>query len=191
MSNIKSKPSHSFRKHYYEIIFYSVLVTLFHFATITIYYLEGVDGESRSFISSAAFIALIFVAILSAEIYSLSYHLALKKVTFRQFLTHLMVFPIAISYQFALIYNTLYVLNPKSFSGLEVKGYFASFFEFIYYSVSILSSSSLSEIKAITFYPKLFSLVESLMFFYLIVIILANYKDFGRAKFGSEIDIIS
>lgn len=186
------KPEHSFKKHYFQIIFYSIFITAFQFIVVLYFNYKNINEEPKTeFISAPALMAVFLAGLLFWELFSVPYHHVSKKISFRQFISHIIIFSIAISYQFAVVYNTLYILNSKSFQGVNSDGYLGTFFDFFYYSVGILSSSSQSGIRAISFYGKLISMVESLIFFYIIVIIVANYKEIGKSNIGSSIDIIS
>lgn len=192
MKNTLKNPEHSFKKHYFQIVCYSIFFTAFQFFVYEFFNYKNIIGEPKTeFITIPAMVAVIIVALLFLELYSLPYHRISKKISFRQFISHIIIFSIVISYQFAVVYNTLYILSPKSFQGVNSEGYFAILFDFFYYSVGILSSSSQSDIRAVTFYGKFISMIESLLFFYIIVIIVANYKEIGRSKIGSSIDIVS
>ena len=185
-------PEYSFKKHYFEIAFFSVFFTMVQFTAFKIYDYLNINLESQSeFVTAPALVAVFFAVILFLELNSVPFHRVSKKISFRQFISHIIIFSIAISYQFAMIYNTLYILNPKSFQSVNSDGYFSTFFDFFFYSIGILSSSSQSSIMATTFYGKFISMVESLMFFYIIVIIVANYKEVGKSKMGSQTDIVS
>ncbi|OFY41224.1 MAG: hypothetical protein A2X18_12785 [Bacteroidetes bacterium GWF2_40_14] len=192
MNNMLKNPEYSFKKHYFEIAFFSVFFTMVQFTAFKIYDYLNINLESQSeFVTAPALVAVFFAVILFLELNSVPFHRVSKKISFRQFISHIIIFSIAISYQFAMIYNTLYILNPKSFQSVNSDGYFSTFFDFFFYSIGILSSSSQSSIMATTFYGKFISMVESLMFFYIIVIIVANYKEVGKSKMGSQTDIVS
>lgn len=179
----------SFKKHYIRVTSYSALFTLLQYLS---YFYIGMEGKTeQGFFKAFGLLYILLGAVLVLELYALPYHYISKKVNFKQLVSHFAVFIIVICYLFASVFNTIYLLDAGSFTGSIAVGFFHSFFDFFCYSVGLLSGSGLSEIRPNSFWAKLCSILESFLFFYIIIILLANNKDVGKSKFGSSIDIIS
>ncbi|PKP00138.1 MAG: hypothetical protein CVU13_01095 [Bacteroidetes bacterium HGW-Bacteroidetes-8] len=179
----------SFKKHYTRVVFTSIFFTLLQY---TMYFYSNLEGEeARGFFRAFSLIYLFLISVLAIELHSLPYHFVFKKVNFKQFVTHFIIFVIVISYLFASIYNTIYLLDNGSFTGSIVPGFFQSLFDFFCFSVDFISGSGLSDIRPVSFWAKLCSILESFLFLYIVIILLSNFKDFGKSKLGSSIDIIN
>lgn len=104
-----------------------------------------------------------------------------KTVSFNRIFFFIIYLITIISFQFAAIYNSLYILTPNTFKNVEQGSYIIQVFEFFYYSIGIFTTNSVSSIEACTFVSKLATLFESILMFVLLILIIGNLKDVGKA----------
>ena len=85
----------------------------------------------------------------------------------------------SLSLNFAFQYNIIFDYENASFVNIQKVNWWTDISNLFFYSFSIMTKSSISDIKSISFYTKLLSCVEVCFSFIIIILILANYQAIG------------
>ena len=86
---------------------------------------------------------------------------------------------LSLSLNFAFQYNIMFDYENASFVNIQKVNWWTDISNFFFYSFSIMTNSSISDIMPISFYTKLLSCVEVCFSFIVIMLILANYQVIG------------
>lgn len=86
---------------------------------------------------------------------------------------------LSLSLNFAFQYNIMFDYENASFVNIQKVNWWTDISNFFFYSFSIMTNSSISDITPISFYTKLLSCVEVCFSFIVIMLILANYQVIG------------
>ena len=87
----------------------------------------------------------------------------------------------SLSLNFAFQYNIMFDYENASFTNIQKVNWWTDISNLFFYSFSIMTNSSISDIKPISFYTKLLSCVEVCFSFIVIMLILANYQVIGES----------
>ena len=88
---------------------------------------------------------------------------------------------VSLSVNFAIQYNIIFDYNNTYFENVQINNWWSNFEDFFFYSFSIMTNSSISNIRPTSFYTKALSCVEVSASFIVIVLILANYQVIGES----------
>lgn len=87
---------------------------------------------------------------------------------------------VSLSVNFTVQYNIIFDYNNTYFENVQINNWWSNFEDFFFYSFSIMTNSSISNIRPTSFYTKALSCVEASASFIVIVLILANYQVIGE-----------
>lgn len=103
-----------------------------------------------------------------------------KRIPLWEMLMHLLKAITWLALIFAGYYWCIYYFNNDSFINVIEGDFFEKYFDFIYYSIGIITTAGNSEIIAKTFLAKFTTIIEMVTTFIFIVFLIANYKEIGN-----------